>query len=70
MLRAYAIGMGAGTQVLTHLPWFILFGQPIEGPRAVLMIGAWIINLAVAETLIAKDKRRAIPARRTALTTP
>lgn len=70
MLRAYAIGMGAGTQVFTHLPWFLLVGQPTEGPRAVLMIGAWIINLAVAETLIAKDKRRAIPARRTALTTP
>lgn len=68
MLRAYAIGMGAGTQVLTHLPWFLLVGQPSEGPRAVLMIGAWAINLAVAETLIAKDKRRAFPARRKPLT--
>lgn len=70
MLRAYAIGMGAGTQVFTHLPWFILFGQPTEGPRAVLMIGAWVINLVVAEALIAKDKRRAIPARRQLLTFP
>jgi uncharacterized membrane protein len=70
MLRAYAIGMGAGTQVFTHLPWFILIGQPTEGPRAVLMISAWLINLAIAEWLIAKDKRRAIPARRNALTVP
>jgi hypothetical protein len=70
MLRAYAIGMGAGTQVLTHLPWFLLVGQPTEGPRAVLMIGAWILNLAVAEALISKDKRRAEPTRRTALTVP
>lgn len=70
MLRAYAIGMGAGTQVFTHLPWFLLVGQPTEGPRAVLMIGAWVINLAVVETLIAKDRRRAIPARRNALTVP
>ena len=70
MLRAYAIGMGAGTQVFTHLPWFLLVGQPTEGPRAVLMIGAWVINLAVVETLIAKDRRRAIPARRIALTVP
>lgn len=70
MLRAYAIGMGAGTQVLTHLPWFLLVGQPTEGPRAVLMIGAWVINLAVAEALITKDKRRAIPARRKPLTVP
>ena len=52
MIRAYAIGMGAGTQVFTHLPWFILVGQPTEGPRAVLMISAWVINLAVAEWLI------------------
>ena len=70
MLRAYAIGMGAGTQVFTHLPWFLLVGQPSEGPRAVLMIGAWVINLAVAETLIAKDTRRARPPRRIALTIP
>ena len=70
MLRAYAIGMGAGTQVFTHLPWFLLLGQPTEGPRAVLMITAWVLNLAVAETLIAKDKRRASPARRKLLTFP
>lgn len=52
MLRAYAIGMGAGTQVLTHLPWFLLVGQPTEGPRTVLMIAAWVLNLAVAEWII------------------
>lgn len=52
MLRGYAIGMGAGTQVFTHLPYFLLIGQPTEGPRAVMMISAWVINLAVAETLI------------------
>lgn len=52
MLRGYAIGMGAGTQVFTHLPYFLLIGQPSEGPRAVMMISAWVINLAVAEWLI------------------
>jgi uncharacterized membrane protein len=62
MLRAYAIGMGAGTQVFTHLPWFLLVGEPTEAPRAVMMIGAWVINLAVAEGLIAQEaKRRAGP---------
>ncbi len=70
MLRAYAIGMGAGTQVFTHLPWFLLVGQPTEAPRAVMMIGAWVLNLTVAEWLIAKDKRRAFPARRKVLTFP
>lgn len=63
MLRAYAIGMGAGTQVFTHLPWFLLIGQPTEGPRAVMMIGAWVINLMLAEWIIHRsgEKRRAEP---------
>ena len=59
MMRAYAIGLGAGTQVLTHLPWFILVGKPGESSRAVLMAAGWVINLAVAEWII---RRR--PARR------
>lgn len=50
--RAYAIGLGAGTQVLTHLPWFILVGMPSESSRAVLMGAGWVINVAVAEWVI------------------
>lgn len=61
MLRGYAIGMGAGTQVFTHLPWFLLLGQPTEGPRAAMMIGAWVINLAVAEWLIRKSAASKFP---------
>jgi uncharacterized membrane protein len=53
MIRAYAIGLGAGTQVLTHLPWFILSDvRPGEMPRAVMMGAGWIINVAVAELII------------------
>jgi hypothetical protein len=53
MLRAYAIGMGAGTQVLTHLPWFMLVGgRPGEGSRAVMMGLGWIINAVLAEHVI------------------
>lgn len=52
MIRAYAIGMGAGTQVLTHLPWFLLVGRPDESVRAVLMGAGWVINLAFAEYVI------------------
>jgi uncharacterized membrane protein len=52
MMRAYAIGLGAGTQVLTHLPWFILVGRPGEHARTVLMGAAWVINLLVAEWVI------------------
>jgi uncharacterized membrane protein len=58
MLRAYAIGMGAATQVLTHLPWFVLFGKPGESARAVLMGAGWVINLAVAEWIIRKRSHR------------
>jgi uncharacterized membrane protein len=55
MTRAYAIALGAGTQVFTILPWVVIFG-PIgvadELPRTVLMTAAWVINLAVAEYVI------------------
>jgi hypothetical protein len=53
MTRAYAIGMGAGTQVLTHLPWFLLVdGKPGELPRAGMMGAGWVINVVVAEWVI------------------
>jgi hypothetical protein len=53
MTRAYAIGLGAGTQVLTHIPWFVLAeGRPGEGGRAVMMGAGWAINIVVAEWFI------------------
>lgn len=58
MMRGYAIGLGAGTQALTQLPWILLVGKPGEFPRALLMAAAWLINLAVAEWLIRKRPRR------------
>ena len=56
MIRGYAVGLGAGTQVLTHLPWFILVGKPGELSRALLMGAAWVLNLAVAEWIIRKGQ--------------
>jgi uncharacterized membrane protein len=61
MIRGYAIGMGAGTQFLTHLPWVLLLGAPGELPRALLMGAGWVINLAVAEWVI--RRRLANPTR-------
>ncbi|GGL49588.1 DUF2306 domain-containing protein [Planomonospora parontospora] len=49
MIRGYAIGLGAGTQVLTHLPWVAVFGAPGEVATALLMTAGWVINVAVAE---------------------
>jgi hypothetical protein len=56
MMRGYAIGLGAGTQVLTHLPWFLLAGRPGELPRALLMGAGWAINLGVAEWIIRRGR--------------
>ncbi|MBD2749634.1 DUF2306 domain-containing protein [Microvirga sp. BT688] len=37
IMRAYAIGMGAGTQAIIHLPWFLVAGVPGELARGLLM---------------------------------
>ncbi|OJF11600.1 DUF2306 domain-containing protein [Couchioplanes caeruleus] len=58
MIRAYAIGMGAGTQVLTHVPWQVALGTPSPFTRSFLMLAGWVINVAVAEWII---RRRPVP---------
>ena len=65
MMRAYAIGLGAGTQAATLMPWILLVGMPSELPRALLMGLAWVLNLAVAEWFIRRPSRtpRGLPAR-------
>lgn len=70
MIRGYAIGVGAGTQVLTNVPWLLLLGAPGELPRAFLLLAGWVINLAVAEYFIrrravasARERRRATVSR-------
>ncbi|AKU92696.1 DUF2306 domain-containing protein [Vulgatibacter incomptus] len=52
MIRGYAIGLGAGTQVLTHIPWFLFPGIQGELSRALCMGAGWAINVAVAEWII------------------
>ena len=58
MTRGYAIALGAGTQVLTLLPWSLLIGTPDELPRTVLMTASWVINVAVAEYVIRRPAHR------------
>lgn len=56
MMRAYALGQGAGTQALILLPITLLFG-PVEWlPRDLWMSLAWLINIAIAEWFIRKIK--------------
>ncbi|MDP9863449.1 MULTISPECIES: DUF2306 domain-containing protein [Streptosporangium] len=61
MIRGYAIGLGAGTQVLTHLFWVLIVGTPGELPRALLVGAGWVINLAVAEWIIRRRPAGRIP---------
>ena len=58
MTRAYAIGLGAGTQVFTGMVGALIFGTPNEFQNALLNGAAWVINLAVAEWSIRKDSIR------------
>lgn len=65
MIRAYALAMGAGTQVLTSLPALLIFGEPDTAMRLLQMDAGWIINAVVAEWVIARRRaaaRRAHPA--------
>ncbi len=52
IIRGYAIGQGAGTQVLTSIAWLLLVGTPGPITGSLLLGVAWIINLAVAEWII------------------
>ena len=58
MARGYAIGLGAGTQVLTLAAGELIAGPPSELGRALLMGAAWAINLLVAEWAIRRRPRR------------
>jgi uncharacterized membrane protein len=57
MIRAYAIGLGAGTQILTEGLGGAVFGT--GELRGDLFKGAgWVVNLAVAEWVIRRPARR------------
>jgi len=63
MRRAYAIGLGAGTQALIQIPPVMIFGPPDANTHALLMGAAWILNLAVAEWLILRSTHSRLPKR-------
>ena len=52
MIRAYALGQGAGTQVLVIIPWLLTSGEPIGFTRDILMSLAWVVNIFAAELII------------------
>jgi len=68
MTRAYAIGLGAGTQVLTGMAASLIVSPPSALSGALAMGAGWVINLAVAEWAI--RKRTARTARTAAVVSP
>jgi hypothetical protein len=52
MIRGYAIGIAAGTQVFTTIPWVLIAGELDETARTITMTAGWVLNLAVAEWFI------------------
>ncbi|WP_104165161.1 DUF2306 domain-containing protein [Arthrobacter sp. SX1312] len=63
MTRAYAIGLGAGTQALILIVPEVLDSPPGVTPRALLMGAGWTVNLLVAEVVIRRRDRQASPLR-------
>ena len=66
MMRSYALGLGAGTQVLTHLPWFLFPSIRGEPTRALLMGAGWAINLALVEWILLRERSQVQRRTRTA----
>ncbi len=66
MLRAYALAMGAGTQVFTQLPLAIAPDLSNDAMRALTMGAGWLINILIAELVIRRKIKRQ-PQRRPAV---
>jgi uncharacterized membrane protein len=60
MMRGYAIGLGAGTQMLTQMAGAMLIAHPSGTSTALLMGAGWVINLAVAEWAIRRQPGLAV----------
>lgn len=49
MLRGYALGIAAGTQFFTHLPWLVVGAVPGQVGTTLAMGAGWLINILVVE---------------------
>ena len=61
MMRAYAITLGVATQTVMLLPVFLIVGEVKGLVPDLVVIACWALNLAVAEVLIRRTKRRPNP---------
>lgn len=58
MMRGYALGLGAGTQVFTHIPMFLFPNIQGEFARTLCMGAGWAINIVIVEMLISGKRYR------------
>jgi hypothetical protein len=56
MIRAYALGQGAGAQVVVLGPWMAVSGEGMGLTRDLLMTLAWAINVGVGEWSIRRSR--------------
>ena len=56
MIRAYALGQGAGTQAVIMLPWMLITGNSVGPTRDFLMVLSWIVNVVIAEWIIRRKR--------------
>ncbi|GGK73581.1 DUF2306 domain-containing protein [Mangrovihabitans endophyticus] len=69
MIRGYALGVGAGTQLFTHVAWLLAVGPVTPSTRTLTMAAAWAINVATAEWIIRRapggaGRQHAMPTKR------
>ncbi len=57
MTRAYALGLGAGTQAFTVGVGVAVLGSGVVR-HDLLMVSAWVLNLAIAEWVVRRPTRR------------
>ena len=57
MMRGHAIGLGAGTTVLTYGFWILIGGADMPEVNALAIFAAWVLNLAIGEALIRRQTR-------------
>ncbi len=58
MIRAYALGLGAGTQVLTHSVLLLVGASMTTDRRTVAMGAGWLCNALVAEWVVRRRRQR------------
>jgi hypothetical protein len=57
MTRAYAIGIGAGSQAVIGAVWIAAVGTPGEMTWTLLLGAGWVVNLVVAEIIIRRKEK-------------